>query len=384
MRNAKSCNRLNNGTVMSSDSRLFTPFRVAGLELRNRIVIAPMCQYSADEGRATDWHVIHLGHLALSGAALLTIEATAVLPEGRISSRDLGLWSDDTERALGHILESVRRWSNMPVGIQLAHAGRKASSRVPWEGGAQIPPSAPGGWQAAAPSPIPFAEGQHPPVELDRQGLAQIRGAFGVAARRAARLGLDAVQIHGAHGYLLHEFLSPLSNHRQDEYGGSLENRMRFPLEVFDAVRAAVPAERPVSMRVSGTDWAPGGWDIEQTIAFAGALQAHGCSAIHVSSGGLTPAQQIPIGPSYQVPLARAVKAATHLPVIAVGLITDFDQAEAIVGTGDADFVAIARAILYNPRWPWHAAAHLGANVNAPNQYLRSQPTRYRNLFSAT
>ncbi len=369
---------------MSSDSRLFTPFRVAGLELRNRIVIAPMCQYSADEGRATDWHVIHLGHLALSGAALLTIEATAVPPEGRISSRDLGLWSDDTERALGHTLESVRRWSDMPIGIQLAHAGRKASSRVPWEGGAQVPPSAPGGWQPAAPSPIPFAEGQHPPVELDRQGLAQIRDAFGVAARRAARLGLDAVQIHGAHGYLLHEFLSPLSNRRQDEYGGSLENRMRFPLEVFDVVRAAVPAERPVSMRVSGTDWAPGGWDIEQTIAFAGALQAHGCSAIHVSSGGLTPAQQIPIGPSYQVPLARAVKAATHLPVIAVGLITDFDQAEAIVGTGDADFVAIARAILYNPRWPWHAAAHLGANVKAPNQYLRSQPARYRNLFSAT
>jgi 2,4-dienoyl-CoA reductase-like NADH-dependent reductase (Old Yellow Enzyme family) len=368
---------------MSSHPRLFTPFRVAGLELRNRIVIAPMCQYSADEGRATDWHVIHLGHLALSGAALLTIEATAVLPQGRISPRDLGLWSDDTETALANTLESVRRWSDMPIGIQLAHAGRKASSRVPWEGGAQIPPSAPGGWQTVAPSPIPFAEGQHPPAELDRQGRAEIRDAFAAAARRAARLGLDAVQIHGAHGYLLHEFLSPLSNHRQDEYGGSLENRMRFPLEVFDAVRSAVPPERPVSMRVSGTDWAAGGWEIEQTIAFAGALQAHGCSAIHVSSGGLTPAQQIPIGPSYQVPLARGVKAATGLPVIAVGLITDFDQAEAIVGTGDADFVAIARAILYNPRWPWHAAAHLGASVKAPNQYLRSQPSRYRNLFNA-
>lgn len=367
---------------MSSNSRLFTPFRVAGLELRNRIVIAPMCQYSADEGRATDWHVIHLGQLALSGAALLTIEATAVTPQGRISPRDLGLWSDETEMALGNTLESVRRWSDMPIGIQLAHAGRKASSRVPWEGGAQIPPSATEGWQTVAPSPISFADGQHPPVALNRAGLTEIREAFGTAARRAARLGLDAVQIHGAHGYLLHEFLSPLSNHRHDEYGGSLENRMRFPLEVFDAVRAAVPAERPVSMRVSGTDWAPGGWDIEETVAFAAALQAHGCSAIHVSSGGLTPAQQIPIGPSYQVPLARAVKAATSLPVIAVGLITDFDQAEAIIGTGDADFVAIARAILYDPRWPWHAAAHLGASVKAPNQYLRSQPSRYRNLFS--
>ena len=366
-----------------SNPRLFTPLRVGGLELRNRIVIAPMCQYSAEDGQATDWHVIHLGHLALSGAALLTIEATAVLPEGRISSRDLGLWSDDTEAALGRTLASVRRWSDMPIAIQLAHAGRKASSRVPWEGGAQVPPGQPGGWQTVAPSPIPFTDGQHPPVALDRHGLAEIRDAFAAAARRAARLDIDAVQIHGAHGYLVHEFLSPLSNRREDEYGGSLENRLRFPLEVFDTVREAFPADRPVSMRVSGTDWAPGGWDLEQTMTFAKALEAHGCSAVHVSSGGLTPAQQIPIGPGYQVPLARAVKSSITLPVIAVGLITDFDQAEAIVGTGDADIVALARAILYDPRWPWHAAAHLGASVKAPNQYLRSQPSRYRNLFSA-
>src|SRR6187401_1388977 len=345
---------------------LFTPFRVGALDLRNRIVIAPMCQYSADEGRATDWHTIHLGHLALSGAALLTIEATAVTPDGRISARDLGLWNDDTERALGHTLESVRRWSDMPIAIQLAHAGRKASTKVPWEG----------------PSPVPFADTEHPPIGLDRRGLAGIRDAFAAAAGRAARLGLDAVQLHGAHGYLLHEFLSPLSNRRDDEYGGSLENRMRFPLEVFDAVREAFPAGRPVTMRVSGTDWAPGGWDIEQTIAFAQTLEAHGCGGIHVSSGGLTPAQKIPIGPSYQVPLARAVKQATGMPVVAVGLITDFEQAEAIVGTGDADLIALARAILYDPRWPWHAAAHFGASVVAPNQYLRSQPSRFRDLFT--
>ena len=366
-----------------SNPRLFTPLRVGSLELRNRIVIAPMCQYSAEEGRATDWHVIHLGHLALSGAALLTIEATAVLPEGRISSRDLGLWSDETEAALGRTLASIRRWSDMPIAIQLAHAGRKASSRVPWEGGAQVPPGQPGGWQTVAPSPIPFADGQNPPVALDRRGLAEIRDAFAAAARRAARLDIDAVQIHGAHGYLVHEFLSPLSNRREDEYGGSLENRLRFPLEVFDAVREAFPADRPVSMRVSGTDWAQGGWDLEQTMTFTKALESHGCSAVHVSSGGLTPAQQIPIGPSYQVPLARAVKSSINVPVIAVGLITDFDQAEAIVGTGDADIVALARAILYDPRWPWHAAAHLGASVRAPNQYLRSQPSRHRNLFNA-
>jgi len=341
-----------------------------------------MCQYSADDGRATDWHTIHLGHLALSGAALLTIEATAVLPEARISSRDLGLWSDETEAALHRTLDTVRRWSDMPIAIQLAHAGRKASVRVPWEGGAQIAPNQPGGWQTMAPSPISFSDGQHPPVALDASGLARVRDGFARAAERAARLGLDAVQLHGAHGYLLHEFLSPLSNQRDDEYGGSLENRMRFPLEVFDVVRAVFPRDRPVTIRVSATDWAPGGWDLDQTIVFAKALQAHGCSAIHVSSGGLTPTQQIPIGPNYQVPLARAVKQATGLPVIAVGLITDFDQAEAIIGTGDADFVALARAILYNPRWPWHAAAHLGASVKAPNQYLRSQPSRYRNLFS--
>ena len=341
-----------------------------------------MCQYSADEGRATDWHVIHLGHLALSGAALLTIEATAVLPEGRISSRDLGLWSDDTEQALARTLDSVRRWSDMPIAIQLAHAGRKASTRIPWKGGGQISPQADGGWQTVAPSAVPFGPDENPPVALDRHGLARTRDAFAEAAERAGRLGLDAVQLHGAHGYLLHQFLSPLSNRRDDEYGGSLDNRMRFPLEVFDAVRAAFPKERPVTMRVSGTDWAPDGWDIEQTVAFAAALEAHGCNGVHVSSGGLTPAQRIPVGPGYQVPLARAVKAAVGMPVVAVGLITDFDQAEAIVGTGDADFVAIARAILYNPRWPWHAAAHFGASVKAPSQYLRSQPTRYRDLFS--
>src|SRR4051812_24902590 len=366
---------------MSTQPGLFTPFHVGGLELQNRIVIAPMCQYSADEGRATDWHLIHLGHLALSGAALLTIEATAVLPEGRISSRDLGLWSDETEAALARTLETVRRWSDMPIAIQLGHAGRKASTRVPWEGGAQVPPSEPDGWQTVAPSAIPFSDGQNPPLALDRAGLARVREGFATAAARAARLGLDAVQLHGAHGYLLHQFLSPLSNQRRDEYGGSLENRMRFPLEVFDAVRAVFPPERPVSIRVSGTDWAPGGWDLDQTIVFARELQARGCSAVHVSSGGLTPAQQIPIGPSYQVPLARAVKAAVRVPGVAVGQITGYDQAEAIVGTGDADLIALARAVLFDPRWPWHAAAHFGEQVRTPHQYLRSQPRQYRDLF---
>ena len=261
-----------------------------------------------------------------------------------------------------------------------AHAGRKASTELPWKGGSQFAPDHPNGGQTVAPSTIPYEDGQQPPVALDRDGLKRVREAFAAAAQRAARLKIDAVQIHCAHGYLLHEFLSPLSNRRDDEYGGRLENRLRFPLEVFDAVRAAFPA-KVVSMRVSGTDWADRGWDIDQTIAFAQALEARGCAAIHVSSGGLTPAQRIPVGPSYQVPLARAVKKATRMPVIAVGLITEFEQAEAIVGTGDADLIALARTILYSPRWPWHAAAHFGAHVKAPDQYLRSQPRQYPDLF---
>ncbi len=361
--------------------KLFEPLRVGSVELSNRIVIAPMCQYSAVDGCMTDWHVIHLGHLALSGAGLLTIEATAVEPEGRISYADVGLWNDATQSAMARTLESVRRWSNIPIALQLAHAGRKASTDLPWKGGAQIAPGMENGWQTVAPSAVPFKPDEAAPVALDCAGLARVRAAFAAAARRAAAIGLDAIQIHCAHGYLLHQFLSPLSNRREDIYGGSLENRMRFPLEVFDAVRDAFPAERPVSVRVSGTDWVPGGWDIEQTAQFAQALEAHGCSTIHVSSGGLHPGQAIPIGPNYQVPLARAVKAATRMPVVAVGLITEFEQAEAIFGTGDADLIAIARAALYDPRWPWHAAAHFGAQVRAPNQYLRSQPRGFPNLF---
>jgi 2,4-dienoyl-CoA reductase-like NADH-dependent reductase (Old Yellow Enzyme family) len=363
-------------------SKLFTPAKVGGLELANRIIIAPMCQYSAEDGAMTDWHAQHLGQLAQSGAALLTIEATAVLPEGRISYGDVGLWDDRTEAAMGQVIGSIRRWSDMPIAIQLGHAGRKASTDLPWKGGKQIAPTAENGWQPVSASEAPFTAGDAPSVALDKAGLARIRDAFAEAAVRAARLGIDAIQLHGAHGYLIHQFLSPLSNTRQDEYGGSLENRMRFPLEIYDAVRAAFPADKPVTIRVSGSDWVEGGWDIDQTIAFAKVLEARGCAGIHVSSGGLDAGQKIPVGPGYQVPLARAVKQAVSMPVAAVGLITDFDHAESIVATGDADFVALARTILYDPRWPWHAAAHLGAKVQASPQYLRCQPSRYRDLFT--
>ncbi len=364
-----------------SGPALFQPVTVGSLTLRNRIVIAPMCQYSADNGCMTDWHLIHLGHLALSGAGLLTIEATAVVPEGRITYADVGLWDDATEAAMARVLESVRRHSDMPIAIQLAHAGRKASTDLPWKGGKQIAPDHADGWQTVAPSATPFAEGENAPAALTVDDLKRLCDAFAESAHRSARLGIEAVQLHGAHGYLLHQFLSPLSNRRNDDYGGSLENRMRFPLEVYDAVRAAFPADRPVTMRVSGSDWVEGGWDAAQTVAFAQALEARGCAGIHVSSGGLDPRQAIPVGPSYQVPLARAVKQGCGMPVVAVGLITDYEQAEAIVGTGDADMIALARTILYDPRWPWHAAAHLGARVKAPDQYLRSQPRQYRHLF---
>lgn len=363
--------------------RLFAPLRIRDLELENRIVIAPMCQYSSQDGQMNDWHLIHLGQLALSGAALLTIEATAVLPEGRITHADVGLWDDATEQAMGRVLEGVRRWSTMPIGVQLAHAGRKASTAVPWVGGRQIAPDATHGWQTVSASDVPFHEHDVAPLVLDRAGMDRVRDAFVAAAKRADRLGLDLVQIHAAHGYLLHQFLSPLSNRRTDDYGGSLENRMRFPLEVFKAVRDTFPAHKPVTVRVSATDWHAGGWDVEQTVAFAKALEALGCDAIHVSSGGLHQHQQIAVGPNYQVPFARAVKSAVSIPVVAVGLITEPQQAEAIVSTGDADVVALARTVLYDPRWPWHAAAELGATVRAPKQYLRSQPSRFRHLFEA-
>lgn len=363
-------------------SHLFAPLSLGPLQLANRIVVAPMCQYSADgAGSATDWHLMHLGQLAISGAGLLITEATAVSDAGRISPDDLGLYSDANEAALARVLATVRRHAPIPIAVQLSHAGRKASSQAPWEGGEQIRPDQPGGWHAEAPSPLPHAPGDVPPQVLDAQGLARVRDDFVAAARRAARLGLDGIELHAAHGYLLHQFLSPLANQRGDAYGGSRENRMRFPLEVFEAVRAAFPADRPVWVRVSATDWVEGGWDTEDTVAFARALQARGCAAIHVSSGGVSPLQKIRIGPGYQLPFAQRVKAAVDIPVIAVGLITEPEQAEAIVREGQADAVALARAMLYDPRWPWHAAAKLGARVNAPRQYWRCQPREHKDLF---
>jgi len=363
-------------------SKLFSPITLGNLVLSNRIVIAPMCQYSAEHGQATDWHLIHLGQLALSGAGLLFIEATAVAPEGRISPGDLGLWSDQTEAALARVIKSIRQYSSMPIAIQLAHAGRKASTQVPWEGGQSIAPAS-GGWQTVAPSALPYAADDAQPLALNDDGLQRIRNDFVSAAQRAHRLGVDVIELHAAHGYLLHQFLSPLSNVRDDQYGGTLENRMRFPLEVFEAIRGAVPDDKPVGIRISATDWVSGGWDIEQSIVFAKELERRGCAFIDVSSGGLSPLQQIPVEPGYQVPFAQKIRRETGLTTIAVGLITEPEQAETIVSSGQADMVALARGMLYDPRWPWHAAAKLGAQVDAPKQYWRSQPREFKTLFKS-
>ncbi len=362
-------------------SHLFSPWMLGPLELGNRIIIAPMCQYSAIEGDAQDWHLIHLGTLAQSGAGLLVIEATAVSPEGRITPGDLGLYSDANEAALGQVIAGVGKYATTPIVIQLAHAGRKASSDAPWDGGAQIASDAPTGWKAFAPSALAHAEGEEAPLALDEAGLAKIREDFAATARRSVRLGFRGIEVHMAHGYLLHQFLSPIANQRTDTYGGSLENRMRFPLEVFDAVKAAVPADMPIWVRVSGTDWVAGGWDIDDTVTLGLALKERGCAAIHVSSGGVSPSQQIPLSDGYQVPLAARIKADVGLPTIAVGLITEPAHAEGILEGGQADAIALARGMLYNPRWPWHAAAELGAEIDAPQQFWRSQPRAYKALF---
>ena len=341
-----------------------------------------MCQYSAVDGCATDWHLVHWGQLLMSGAGLFTIEATAVTSDGRITPGCLGLYDDACEAALTRTLDRARRQCPpIAVGMQLAHAGRKGSSRVPWEGGQLIPLDA-GGWMPVAPSALAHAPHEAPPAALDARGLAAIRDAFVASARRAERAGIDALELHMAHGYLLHEFLSPIANVRTDAYGGSFDRRIAFPLEVFDAVRGAWPVARPLGVRLSCTDWVDGGLTLDESIEFARRLVARGCDWIDASSGGVSPAQKIPLGPGYQVPLSRAIRHATGARTMAVGLITTPAQAQEIVASGDADLVAMARGFLWDPRWVWHAAAVLGAPVVPPPQYLRSAPRDAASVFT--
>jgi len=359
---------------------LFKPIKLRELNLPNRIMVSPMCQYSATDGNAADWHLIHLGQLALGGAGLLCVEATAVEAVGRITPGCLGLYSDDNEAALCRLLTALRRYSNTPLAIQLGHAGRKASSHTPWDGGKLIAPES-GGWEPIAPSALPFSPSEAAPREMHDAELARVREAFVNAAQRAARLGFDAIELHAAHGYLLHEFLSPLANQRSDDYGGSLENRMRFPLEVFAAVRKIWPQAKPLGVRISASDWIEGGWDLPQSIELARRLKTLGCDWIDASSGGLAPGQKIPLGPGYQVPFAEAIRREVGIPTIAVGLITEPKQAEEIVAAGRADMVALARGLLYEPHWAWRAAAELGGEVRAPKQYWRAPPRGAEAIF---
>jgi 2,4-dienoyl-CoA reductase-like NADH-dependent reductase (Old Yellow Enzyme family) len=364
---------------MSRSPRLFEPLAIGPLNLPNRIIIEPMCQYSATDGCMGPWHTIHLGHLALSGAGMLTIEATAVSPEGRLTARDVGLWNDATEAAMARTVSQIRAVSSMPLAVQLGHAGRKASTTVAWLGMDQLPPDHGDGWQTVAPSPVPFNETDVAPLELDEAAIRKTVRQFVDAAMRAARLGIDAIQLHFAHGYLAHQFLSPLSNRRTDSYGGELAGRMRFPLEVFNAVRRAVP-DVALTVRISATDWVEGGWDVQQSVEFALALQARGCDAIDVSTGGAVPDASIPAGPSYQVPFAATLKQALSIPVVAVGLITAPAQAEGILACAQADAIGLARAALDDPRWPWRAASELQATVPIPRQYRLAPPMRDRHI----
>lgn len=353
-------------------SKLFTPFSIGKMELENRIAIAPMCQYSAVDGSMTDWHLMHLGTLALSGASMMAIEATGVTPAGRITPQCSGLYSDENETAMARAVKFVRSISPIRIGIQLAHAGRKGSAQRPWEGRGALKSAEQGAWQTVAPSALPLAAGWPAPHALDRAEMEAIKQAFVTATRRAARIGLDFVELHSTHGYLLSEFLSPLVNKRDDAYGGSLENRMRFPLEVFRALRAVW--DKPLGAKISGTDFADGGWTSDEAVAYARELKTLGCDYVTVSGGGVVLDAKVPVGPGYQVPYAEKVKRETGITTGAIGLISDPHQAEEIVASGKADYVSLARAMLFNPRWPWHAAIALGAELKYPPQYERSAP----------
>jgi len=365
-------------------SKLFSSFHLpapdGGITLENRMIVAPMCQYAATDGLANDWHLTHWTNLFNSGAAAFIIEATAVMPSGRITPKCLGIWNDACELAISDRLKRARALSpEIVVGMQLGHAGRKASSHVPWEGGALISPDQPNGWQTFAPSAVPHLESEPAPIELSLEQLEEIKHAFVQAAQRAERAGVDFIEIHAAHGYLLHEFLSPIANHRTDNYGGELQNRMRFPLEVVAAVRNVYKGV--LGIRISASDWAQGGFHPEEAVVFSNQLKASDISYIHVSSGGVAANQQIALGPNYQVPFAISIKEQTGLPTIAVGLITDPHQAEAILEEGQADLIAFARAFMYKPRWGWEAAAALGGQVQASAQYFRCLPREHQSVF---
>ncbi|WP_134088725.1 NADPH dehydrogenase NamA [Olivibacter sp. XZL3] len=354
-------------------SKLFSPIKIKGITLKNRIVVSPMCQYSAVDGFANDWHFVHLGSRAVGGASLIIVEATAVAPEGRISPEDLGIWDDAHVGKLHQIASFIKSQQSVP-GIQLAHAGRKASTAAPWKGRGKVAVEE-GGWDTVAPSAIAFADDYPMPVELNKEGINAIVADFKSAAERSLRAGFELIEVHAAHGYLLHQFLSPLSNQRQDEYGGSFENRIRLLLDVIESIKTVWPPEFPLFVRISASDWADGGWDLEQSLKLAVMLKAKGVDLIDVSSGGLVPYQKIAVGPAYQLPFASRIKRETGIMTATVGLITNAAQAETILVNGDADLIAMARELLRNPYFPLQAAGELHESVEWPVQYERAKPT---------
>ncbi|HKG90672.1 MAG TPA: NADH:flavin oxidoreductase/NADH oxidase [Gemmatimonadaceae bacterium] len=356
---------------MSDAPGLFSSLRLRGVELRNRIAVSPMCQYTSDDGFANDWHFVHLGSRAVGGAGLVMTEATAVTADGRISPSDLGIWRDEHVEGLARCVAFIEARGSV-AGIQLAHAGRKASTAPPWEGGRYVPPES-GGWVPVAPSPEPFRAGDPRPTELDDAGIRDVVLAFADGARRAREAGFRVAEIHAAHGYLLHQFLSPLSNHRTDGYGGPFERRVRLTLEVTDAVRAVWPDELPLYVRISATDWAAGGWDVDQSVELARLLRERGADLIDCSSGGLVPGVKIPVGPGYQTGFAERVRREAGIATGAVGLITDPADADAVVRGGRADLVLLARQMLRDPYWPLHAARRLGITIPWPVQYERAR-----------
>ena len=351
---------------------LFEPLPIREVTLRNRIIVSPMCEYSSEDGFANDWHLVHLGSRAVGGASLVFTEAAAVTPEGRISPQDLGIWKDEHVAELGRIVRFIDGQGAV-AGMQLAHAGRKASTQRPWEGSRVLSPQEGGFRPIYAPSPIPFRPEDPVPEELDTKGIARIVQAFGDAAARALRAGFRVIELHAAHGYLLHEFLSPLANRRRDAYGGSFENRIRMLLETTGAVRARWPERLPLFVRISATDWAEGGWDVEQSVELSRRLAREGVDLIDCSSGGLLPGVKVPVGPGYQAPFAERIRRDAGIKTGAVGMIRSADQADHIVRTGQADAVFIARQLLRDPYWPLKAAKHLGVQVRWPPQYERAR-----------
>ncbi len=362
-------------------SALFEEVTLRGLRIANRIVVSPMCQYVAREGNAHDWHLMHLGQYSMGAGGLVITEANHVSPEGRISPRCLGLYNDENEATIKRVIDFCKEYGVTALGTQLGHAGRKASTRVPLDGGGCLTPEE-GSWLTVGHSALAYDGDWHVPEELDRAGLDQVKRDFVSATERCARVGFELIEIHAAHGYLLHQFCSPLSNQRQDEYGGSLENRMRFPLEVFDAMRAVWPDDRPMGVRITGCDWVDGGWELDDAVAFARALKELGCDFVDVTSGGLDPRQKISVGPGYQVPMAERVRRDAGIHTWAVGMITEARQAEKIIQDGQADMVALARGMMRDPRWAWHAAETLGAETPWSDMYVRASPGN-RGKFSS-